>query len=539
VATGIPIDRSAQRTEPWRRIALPWWTAQAWGAIGITTLFLAITCWWLTQDRSIPIYDAGLHLSLAFAAYRDLSDGRILDALTLSIPYPPFAYLIGDLGIAFGGIDVAPPIIAENFVFVPLLALGCYHVGRLAFDRTAGLLAVAFALSSPLITAQFHVFMIDAPETAMVAVSVWAILATEGFRRVRLSALAGLAVGIGLLTKEPFIFFVAGPVAVSALRAGMEAWRGLLLFTLVALAIALPWYAHELSQVSSVGLGAVNAAGSSYRYDISPARFSLDNFTWYFWNILNAQLYLPMFAFSALGWLWAVAGLVRRRHISRLAPELTIGALVAWLAITETFTHDTRYSMPLLVYLSVFGVGWITRLRSSARRIVTTVLVLVCVANVAGASLGVGREVHLTLPGANAADRQQPGVVRIFSDVGFLVGAPRLDGNILETLRALRRNGISGIALEPSSLFEPDFSAAGVTALAEVAHLGIVTAPEQDLTLHDAVLHHAPIEPGEIVPCVRLADGTGVWMRLGDPNVRGVRNYCPSHHPQFYGPGYK
>ena len=45
--------------------------------------------------------------------------------------------------------------IALNVVFVLLLALGCYNVGRLAFGQLAGVLAVVFALGSPLVIEEF------------------------------------------------------------------------------------------------------------------------------------------------------------------------------------------------------------------------------------------------------------------------------------------------------------------------------------------------------------------------------------------------
>ena len=35
-------------------------------------------------------------------------------------------------------------------------------------------------------------------------------------------------------------------------------------------------------------------------------------------------------------------------------------------------------------------------------------------------------------------------------------------------------------------------------------------------------------------PCVKLSDGTGVWIRLGDPYAAGSKDFCPSHKPQFY-----
>jgi 4-amino-4-deoxy-L-arabinose transferase-like glycosyltransferase len=538
MASGIPMARSLVRVKPRRRhLALPWWTAQAWGSIGVVALSLGITCWWLTQDHTIPIYDAGRHLSFAFYAFEELKAGHIVHALTLSVPYPPLAYVVGDLGILVGGIDVAPPIVAENLVFVPLLALGCYHVARMAFDRTAGLLAVAFALCSPLVMAQFHVFMTDAPETAMVAVALWAILATDGFSRVENSVLAGVAVGLGMLTKEPFVFYAAGPVAVTAVRGGVKAWRGLLAFTLVVLVIALPWYVHEYAQIKALGSGATEA-NSRRVSDIAPPPLSIGNLEWYFWVMVNNQLYAPLFAFSAIGWLWTMVGFVRRRPVSRFAPELAVGVFVAWLAITETYVHDTRYGMPLLAYLAIFGVGWLTRLPRTGRMLAATILVLVCAANVAGTSFGAGKLVSVSLPGRNVNFLQQPGLVTFYSDRGYLVARPERDGDMIATLRTLRRDGVRAIVLERSSQVEPDFSASGMFALDGIAKLGTIfedRVPVERLTPAFAVLHHAPIEAGEAPPCVRLSDGTGVWIRLGNPYAPGARDFCPSRHPQLYG----
>ena len=522
---------------PWARIALQRWTAQAWTAAALTAGFIAITCWWLTQDHSIPIFDAGYHLRSVIEFQRDLSAGHLSRAVNLTVPYPPLPYLVGAFGIWVAGVDVAPPILAENLVFVPLLALGCYHVGRLAFGRTAGLLAVAFALGSPLITAQFHVFMTDAPETAMVAVGIWAILASERFSRVGVSAVAGLAVGLGMLTKEPFAVFVVGVVLVSAVRGGRRAWRGLLAFALVALLVALPWYVHEFSQVNALGSGAVNAAThSGTAADIAPGRLSLDNLEWYSWNFVNFQLYLPLFLMAAAGWLWTLAGFVRRRPVSPFAVELALGSFLAWVAITETFVHDTRYSMPMLLYLAVFGTGWIVRLPGAGRAVATAALMLVVAANTLAVSFGVGGVVSFQLPGAHPARLQAPGVVRIYSNSGYLVAGPHRDGDLLGTLRALKRNGVTEIVWNGGT-FEADFSTSGLRALAQIAGLAHPDrSSAASLTRQDAYLAHAPRGGPSEPPCVRLSDGTGIWIRLGDPFAPGSRDYCPSHNPQFYGP---
>jgi hypothetical protein len=535
--TEAPVQVAARRR-------LPSLALDAWLSIATVALFLGITLWWLMQDRSIPVFDAGVRLSQAIIVYEHLRSGSVGTALTTTTPYPPFSYLVGALGLWVGGLGVSPPIMAENFLFAPLLALGCYQVGRLAFGSRAGLLAVIFALGSPLLTAQFHVFMIDAPETAMVAVSVWLILASEHFSRIWVSVAAGVAVGLGMLTKEPFVLFVAGVVLVTMIRGGWRAWPGLAAFSIVVLAIALPWYVKEYSQVHALAQGATNAAtNATLEHGIAPPPLSLANLQWYFWNIVDFQLYAPLFAFAIVGFIWTVLGFVRRHPVSPLAWELAIGGAVAWVGITETFVHDTRYGMPLLLYLVVFGSGWIVKLRRRmARTVATSALVLVAVVNMLGASFGIGGSWIVKLPGAKPDLLDTPGLVTIHSDNGFLVAGPHRDGDVLALMQALRRNGVrhvSWINLGPNELqpgFTSVFSDAGLTTFTLIAGLSgpseAVASPT--LTSSDATLGHGPVGHGEAPPCVSLSDGSGVWVRLGDPNGRNVKNYCPFRHPAFY-----
>ena len=525
------------------RVRRPSWPAPAWGAIGVTALFIATTCYWLSRDHHIPIWDAGLHLAFAFNVHQSLGEGQLGTAFTLSAPYPPFSYLVGALGVMLGGVAVAPPIIAENVIFVSLLALGCYQLGRLAFSPLAGLLAVVFALGSPLMIGQFHIFLTDAPETAMVAVSVWLVIATDRFSRPGVSAIAGVAFGLGMLTKEPFTVFVIGVVGVTALRGGRQAWRGITIFAVIALALALPWYLHERAQLDAIKTEAtapsnkIPVPSAESPKGIAPPRLSEENLEWYLWNFLNWQLYLPLFLFAAVGWLWTLAGFVRLRPVSRLAVELTVGAFVGWLAVTMTYAHDVRYGMPLLVYLAVFGSGWIVRLAPRWRAIAATALALVAVANTLGVGFGVGKPVEFTLPGTKYEDLEVPGKVAIFENGGFAIGPPTREGDLLAMLRALRRNGVSTVTWPPRDALEPDFTEIGVSDLVRIAGLSTMGAnAARTLTRQDAVFIHTKIVPGETPPCVNLEDHTGVWVRIGNPNAPGAQDYCPLPKPHFYGP---
>jgi hypothetical protein len=606
MASEITAPRVRARATPIARIVELGWPAAAWGAIGVTATFIGITCWWLTQDRSIPIFDAGLHLSLVLNVHHELAAGNFGKALTLSVPYPPFAYLVGSLGITLGGVGVAPPILAENLVFVTALALGCYKVGRIAFSPLAGLLAVVFALGSPLIAAQFHVFMTDAPETAMVAVSVWLIVASEGFTKLRACAIAGVAVGLGMLTKEPFPVFVVGVCLVTLGRGGRRAWPGVAVFAAIALAIALPWYVHEHSLIQGIGDQAT-ASSSAYPNspgpgpkEIAPPRLSIANLEWYMWNLDNVELGLPLLLLAAAGFVWTVAGLVRSRpragagtgrarpaarasseprssrqgrggrggqvkgkappvrpkswrsresggaavaqtvperpSVSPLALELTVGAFLSWLILTETYFHDTRYSMPLLLYPAVFAGGWIAHFTGRRRAIAVATLTAAVVANTLGSTFGVGKQYRITLPGASPTALQQPGYLTLYPG-GFLVSGPHRDGDLLATLRALRRGGVRYIVWnQRQGIYETSFSNGGVAALAQIAQLTPAATPTPSLGRREAVMAHGKITPHELAPCVTLDDGSGVWIRVGNPAAPGAQDYCPLPRPRYYGP---
>jgi 4-amino-4-deoxy-L-arabinose transferase-like glycosyltransferase len=528
VATDAETFRRARLERPVARISWPRWSTAAWGAIAVGVAFIAFTCWWLSQDRSIPVYDAGAHLEVAIDVHAWLSSGALLHALTGSAPYPPLTYLVGALGIFVGGVGVAPPIIAQNVVFVLALALGCYKVGCLAFNRTAGLLAVIFALGSPLIIEQFHEFMLDAPEAGMVAVAVWAILATERFSRVNVSALAGVAVGLGMLSKETFVFFVAGVALVTALRGGRRAWRGIAVFAAIALVLTLPWYLDELSRIHTITSETLSHSGKDFSAPVAPPRLSSVNLEWYFWSVVNWQLFLPMFAFVAVGSIWAIVGLVRRRPFNRFTPELLLGAFISWVALTATYPHDLRYSVPMTIYFAVLGVGWVSRLARAPQLALAGVLALVALANLLGVAAGVGEPVAVGAP--SPIYEQQPHRLTFYSNYGVWLGPPARDGNLLGLMRALHRNGVRTVRWYPEQGNELEFSFQGIAALGKIAGLGV---PGSGTTPAHAGRDYAFLrpgvadEPGLPSPCIVLRDGEGVWVRLGGDQGREPWGYCP------------
>jgi 4-amino-4-deoxy-L-arabinose transferase-like glycosyltransferase len=520
------------------RVGLSRLSAPAWGAIAATTTFIAITCWWLTQDRSIPIYDAGDQLETALLYHGMLSAGNLLGPLTHTNVYPIFGHMVGAVAMLIGGVSVASPIIGENLVFVPLLALGCYQTGRLLFGRTAGMLAVVFVLGSPLLISMFHVFLLDAPLTALVAVSVWLILASEDFSRLGVAALAGLAVGLGLNMKAQFALFLVGLVLIVLAHGGWRNWRGFAIFCAVAAVVGLPWYVIHFSHLGEM-LELASSGPGTPPGNIPPT-ISSANLTWYFWSILNSQLLAPLAVLAAGGMLWMLVTLVRDRGRPAARLELFAGGFAAWVVITFPDSHhDIRYGMPLLGYLAVVATGWITRLPRPARLAAIGLLVLAVAANTLSIDFGVGQEVKVALAHPLPTTEQLPDRIVVFTTTGFLVSAPSRDGDVPGLLEALRREGVHTVTWSAEQSLLPDFSEAGLIPLAQIAGLTPVVARrvEYSESASVATLIHEPVGARAAPTCRRLSDGTGVWVVRYDTAARKLAFYCPTGRPRFYDPG--
>ncbi len=530
------------------RVGVPRWSAYAWGSIGAVTAFIALTCWWLTQDRSIPIYDAGDHLTTVFEYHAMLQAGNLLGPFTQTSVYPIFTHLVGALATFVGGVNVASPIIGENVVFVPMLALGCYHTGRLLFGRLAGMLAVFLVLGSPLLTSMFHVFMLDAPLAAAVALAIWLVLASEDFSRIGASGIAGLACGLGLNVKSQFPLFLAGLLVIVLLHGGWRNWRGFLTFCLVALVTGAPWYIDHLSLLGEM----LEVAGSSEGVSgIAPPTFSTQNLTWYFWAVLNTQLLAPLFILAVGGTLWTIAAVVRGRDRRGVRLEFLAGGLISWVLITfVTAHHDVRYGLPLLPYAAVIGAGWIACLPRPARLAAIAVLVLGVSANTLGNTFGVGGEARLALSNRLSGDQELPDRVILYSTTGFLASSPNRDGDVPGLLDALAREGVRTVAVSFAQSELPDFSLEGLLPLARIARLSpvVTETPEFARSAGAATLLHEPLTARTAPPCTRISNGTstwvthvrtgtGVWVVRYDPAAGKLAFYCPTRRPQFYDAG--
>src|SRR5204862_2226446 len=168
-----------------------------------------------------------------------------------------------------------------------------------------------------------------------------------------LAALAGLAVGLGQLTKETFVFLVAGFVAVQVVRGGWRNWPGLLAFASVAALVAVPWYVLHWHDLQLTGAWA-QVSGTE-----GPL-WGTRSLSYYGWSFVNRQLMLPLSLLSAAGATISCWRFVRHPRADDHTPELVAGLLVAWAALTVYFhVKAPYYALPLTVYIALLGTTWL------------------------------------------------------------------------------------------------------------------------------------------------------------------------------------
>jgi 4-amino-4-deoxy-L-arabinose transferase-like glycosyltransferase len=506
------------------------------GLLGAIGAFLAVSAWWLAADSSVLDWDSGRHVFYTWAMRDAIWSGDVLAPITQTPnptnPYPPLLYLVGTAGMAIGGresIDAA--MVAMNVVFVPLLALGCWGAARLAYGELAGALAAVFAVGTPFVASAFHLYVLDAPQAAMVAVTVWLLLASRRFERAGTSALAGASGAGAMLVKPTSAIFFAGLLAVVLVRGGWRRPRGLGAFLVVGAVLAAPWYLAHLDELSTLtggaAGGAVSGATAAGGY-VTPPRLSVKNFAWYGWNLLNVQLLAPLFIAFIAGMTVALVRFARNRRPDDLTPELFIGGLVAYLGMTYLSLKDARYTLPALVYVAALGVAWVPAVRPSMRHAAAAALVLVAAVNLVGVSAGIGGTVAIKGPGAPPTFLGERSV-RLYSSAGFVQSAPRDDGDVLHVMRALRAEGVRTVEVDPGG--DHTFSVTGLQVLMSIAGLGQPAVYEpHNLPPGSRFLTRRQVTPDSPRPCGMLSGNWGLYVVRMRNVVVPFENYnieCP------------
>ncbi len=268
----------AKHSTPARRGAAAWSAARsrlrtsgyAAGVALIWLLHAAINYSWLRQDTRPPTFDAAQNAAWTVRMAHLPFGSEPLAALAglfASYPYPPLVYWVAAPFVRVGGPHI-DTILLSQLLFLGLLFFATYQIGAALMSRRAALLAVALLSFFPAIFGLSRIYLLDLPQAAVAALTVWLLLCTQRFERLAPSLAVGVALGLGVLTKWLFAAAVAGPLLLTMwlalgpqrqqsinksangrIKARRRRWRHVLLALALGALIGLPWYVLHAADV--------------------------------------------------------------------------------------------------------------------------------------------------------------------------------------------------------------------------------------------------------------------------------------------------
>jgi 4-amino-4-deoxy-L-arabinose transferase-like glycosyltransferase len=114
--------------------------------------------------------------------------------------------------------DVA---VMVNVIYLAILVAASYGIGKKLGSRWSGLLGAFLVVALPLVFSMSRYAYFEFALTALAALSVYLLLASDGFQKRRNALLLGLVLGLGALLKRTFPIFVLGAIGVATLQAGL------------------------------------------------------------------------------------------------------------------------------------------------------------------------------------------------------------------------------------------------------------------------------------------------------------------------------
>jgi len=233
--------------------------------------FQAVNNWlWLTKNVVIPGWDRPAHLGRSLAYYATLTPLSWQGLFKASVQDPirpplPFVSAVPLYWVFGTSADVATMV---NVVYWLILLASVYGLGAHLGGRRLGVWGAILVALTPLLYALSRSFYGEFVLTAMVALTLYLLVANQGFRQRGGAVGFGLALGLGMLTTRTYPVFVAGPVAIAVLRSDVlrSLWqrlRGGIRLSLPDLLIAVGggvgvaglWLLSNLTLARELGLG--------------------------------------------------------------------------------------------------------------------------------------------------------------------------------------------------------------------------------------------------------------------------------------------
>lgn len=326
--------------------------------------------------------------------------------------YPPLVYQVTLVFYRMFGNSVHSAILSLT-PFLLLLGLSMYGIGEFIGGRSLGLACAFMSMTSPITVECARRYFLDMPVTALLACAVCCLMRCDFFRNRTWSLCFGVALGLGFLAKWVMLIYIL-PVFVwvlmfSLLRSFTPGWKAfavaaamagivtLVICTVIAHSRKIPIY-DDADPRFDLRLYAIEAALFSIVVEF--VRRALDErgrrpifnmiqaflltgaimWPWYFFNcrfVIDKVLYQ---AGVEVSWTSvAMKNALDLGFVTYLAPVLLLPGVLfglwrrarrAWVAVILCafvtgylfdcgLPPDTRYVLPLIVFVVPLAFGWL------------------------------------------------------------------------------------------------------------------------------------------------------------------------------------
>lgn len=193
----------------------------------------ALVVWAGVRERGmVPLAaegDFACHLMHSAAYHRllqsDLPLGSLAQiALTFIGRYPPVPYAWSGAVYVFAGASEDTAILSQVMLLVPIIFATFFTALRLS-SRPLAWAAALLVASSPTLLHNAQQYLLDLTMAAMVAIAMYFVYACDRFQRGAASVALGAAMGLGMMSKYSFAFFLIPPWLALLLAASWEQWR--------------------------------------------------------------------------------------------------------------------------------------------------------------------------------------------------------------------------------------------------------------------------------------------------------------------------
>ncbi len=386
------------------------------------------------------------HLSNSLTYFNRFNLSQLFEYIFTYRFYPPLVYWNASIYLSLFGFSI-PTAILSNFTFLLILSYSTYELGKEFWSKSVGLLATVFLLATPMFVSQFKEFQIDAPLSAMVALALVLLIKTREFSSEKRSIVFGIVFGLGLLTKWTFLLFMILPLFTAlflTLRSVINKKRELFrvrnaIFSgLVAYLVSGFWY---LSNLRNLRIDVVASLQSGIK-EGDPLVGSLESNLYYFFNLINSQLYLVPVLFFLTGLFF----LYYKRDAINLRKNLYLLTFIFGAVLIFTFLRnkDARYTLPILSAVAVVSTFWLNFLKEKQRLVLSILLIGYSILTFLAVSFGLS-----FLPKNVIVDLNEKNKLVLFAQNGYLIGPPtRENWYLVEAIEYIKKTPNSSFAFE-------------------------------------------------------------------------------------------